>query len=148
VLAGELGFAEADAQALAAEVMAVIAHPQLAVLFAPGSLAEVPFAGRLGDDGPEIVGRLDRLVVTETEVIVADYKTNRPVPKDAGAVPPVYLRQMGLYRAALMRSFPGRNVRAVLVYSDGPKVIELEGSVLDEIISRVAAVRSAHGSLA
>jgi ATP-dependent helicase/nuclease subunit A len=147
-LAGELGFADADAKALAAEVMSVIAHPGLAALFAPGSLAEVPFTGRLGDDGPEIVGRLDRLAVTETEVVVADYKTNRPVPKNAGAVPLIYLRQMALYRAALMRAFPGRNVRAILVYSDGPKVIELEGSVLDEIISRVSAAPSAHGSLA
>jgi ATP-dependent helicase/nuclease subunit A len=55
---------------------------------------------------------------------------------------------MALYRAALLHAFPGRNVRAILVYSDGPKVIELAGSVLDEIISRVPAARSAHGSLA
>jgi ATP-dependent helicase/nuclease subunit A len=147
-LAGELGFAEADAKALAAEAMSVIAHPRLASLFAPGSLAEVPFAGRLGEGGPEIVGRLDRLSVTATEVTVADYKTNRPVPKDATVVPPIYLRQMALYRAALAHAFPGRAVRAVLVYSDGPKVIELSGSVLDEIISRVSAAHSAHGSLA
>ena len=147
-LAGELGFAGADGEALAAEAMSVIGHPSLAALFAPGSLAEVPFAGRLGDGGPEIVGRLDRLSVTETEVIVADYKTNRPVPKDAASVPPIYLRQMALYRAALARAFPGRIVRAVLVYSDGPKVIELPASILDEIISRVSAGHSAHGSLA
>jgi ATP-dependent helicase/nuclease subunit A len=108
----------------------------------------VPFAGRLGEDGPEIVGRLDRLAVTEKEVIVADYKTNRPVPRDAGAVPPIYLRQMALYRAALARAFPGRTVRAVLVYTDGPKAIELPADVLDEIISRVSSAHSAHGSFA
>jgi ATP-dependent helicase/nuclease subunit A len=147
-LAMDVGFSDSDAQQLAAEAMSVIAHPSLAALFAPGSLAEVPFAGRLGEDGPEIVGRLDRLAVTEKEVIVADYKTNRPVPRDAGAVPPIYLRQMALYRAALARAFPGRTVRAVLVYTDGPKAIELPADVLDEIISRVSAAHSAHGSFA
>jgi ATP-dependent helicase/nuclease subunit A len=147
-LAVDLGFSDIEAKQLAAEVMGVMAHPGLTSLFAPGSLAEVPFAGRLGDGGPEIVGRLDRLAVTDKEVIVADYKTNRPVPRDADAVPLIYLRQMALYRAALVRSFPGRVVRAILVYSDGPKVIELSSSVLDEIISRVSAAHLAHGSLA
>ena len=147
-LAAELGFADADAEKLTQEVLGVLAHPGLASLFAPGSLSEVPFAGRLGEGGAEIVGRLDRLAVTDKEVIVADYKTNRPVPRDDGAVAPIYLRQMALYRAALAQAFPGRNVRAILVYTDGPKVIELSTDVLDEIISRVSASRPAHGSVA
>ena len=147
-LAVELGFADADAEKLTQEVLGVLAHPGLASLFAPGSLSEVPFAGRLGDGGAEIVGRLDRLAVTDKEVIVADYKTNRPVPRDGGAVAPIYLRQMALYRAALAHAFPGRNVRAILVYTDGPKVIELSTDVLDEIISRVSASRAPHGSVA
>lgn len=147
-LAVELGFSDIEAKRLAAEVLGVMAYPGLMALFAPGSLAEVPFAGRLGDGGPEIVGRLDRLAVTDKEVIVADYKTNRPVPRDADGVPAIYLRQMALYRAALARAFPGRVVRAILVYSDGPKVIELSHSLLDEIISRVSAVHFVHGRLA
>ena len=79
---------------------------------------------------------------------VADYKTNRPVPRDAASVPPIYLRQMALYRAALLRTFPGRAVRAILVYTDGPKVIELPAALLDGIIARVSAPPSAHGSVA
>ncbi|HTI85856.1 MAG TPA: double-strand break repair helicase AddA [Alphaproteobacteria bacterium] len=138
-LAEGMGFAPEDAQRLAREVMGVLAHRELAALFGPGSLAEVPFAGRLGDGGPEIVGRLDRLVVSATEVIVADYKTNRPVARDAASVPRSYVRQMALYRAALLRSFPGRNVRCVLVYTDGPRVIELPATMLDAAISRGSA---------
>ena len=68
--------------------------------------------------------------------------------RDGGAVAPIYLRQMALYRAALAHAFPGRNVRAILVYTDGPKVIELSTDALDEIISRVSASRAAHGSVA
>lgn len=137
-LAVELGFTDADAEKLVQEVLGVLAHPGLASLFAPGSLSEVPFAGRLGEGGAEIVGRLDRLAVTDKEVIVADYKTNRPVPRDGEAVAPIYLRQMALYRAALAHAFPGRAVRAILVFTDGPKVIELSTAALDEVISRVS----------
>jgi ATP-dependent helicase/nuclease subunit A len=140
-LAAEFGFAKKAAADLAEEMLSVLAHPDLAALFAPGSLPEVPFAGRLGEDGAEIVGRIDRMAVTETEVIVADYKTNRPVPRDAASVPPIYLRQMALYRAALLRAFPGKRVRAILVYTDGPKVIELPTATLDDIISRISAPR-------
>ncbi|HET9149581.1 MAG TPA: double-strand break repair helicase AddA [Alphaproteobacteria bacterium] len=143
-----MGLPAEEAERTLAEVERVISAPDLAALFAPGSLAEVPFAGRLGEGGPEIVGRFDRLAVGDTEVIVADYKTNRPVPKDTVSVPEPYLRQMALYRAALLNAFPGRVVRCVLVYTDGPRVIELPAAALDRIIARVSAAPAAHGSLA
>jgi ATP-dependent helicase/nuclease subunit A len=147
-LAAAMGLSATEAERAVDEVERVIAAPALAALYASGSLAEVPFAGRLGENGPEIVGRLDRLSVTDVEVIVADYKTNRPVPKDAASVPLAYLRQMALYRAALARAFPGRAVRCVLVYTDGPRAIELPAAALDRIISRVSAAPAAHGSVA
>ena len=44
---------------------------------------------------------------------------------------------MALYRAALLRSFPGRTVRCILVYTDGPRVIELPATMLDAAIQGV-----------
>ena len=49
---------------------------------------------------------------------------------------------------AAMRRISGRAVRAILVYTDGPKVIELPAALLDGIIARVSAPPSAHGSVA
>ena len=71
------------------EVLAVLDDPRFAPLFAPGSRAEVPIVGRLARPGrtPILVsGQVDRLVVTPTAVLIADYKTNRPAPRSLAEV--------------------------------------------------------------
>ncbi len=60
-------------EALVAETLSVLRHPEFAPLFGPGSRAEVPIVGLVGDRA--LSARVDRLVVTATEVMVVDYKT-------------------------------------------------------------------------
>ncbi len=115
--------------AIAGEALDVIAHPDLADLFGPESLAEAPLAGRVGDT--VISARVDRLVVGERTVTVVDYKTDRTPPDAAVDVPPVYLRQMAAYRALLVRVFPGRSVRCLLLWTDGPSVTVLPDALLE-----------------
>jgi ATP-dependent helicase/nuclease subunit A len=59
-----------------------------------------------------------------------DFKTGSRVPAGLDAVPPAHLAQMGAYAAALARVFPGRTVRAGLLYTAGPRLIELSAGVL------------------
>src|SRR5262249_31718759 len=72
------GLDPAAARAIAAETLAVLAHPDFALLFGPGSIAEVAVVGRLGSR--VLSGQIDRLVVTPGEVMIVDYKSNRPPP--------------------------------------------------------------------
>ncbi|RAI60621.1 double-strand break repair helicase AddA [Roseicella frigidaeris] len=113
-----------------AEVLALLAAPAVAAAFAPGSLAEAPIAGRIG--GRLVAGQVDRLVVTPERVLVLDFKTNRPPPAAAEAVPPLYLRQMAAYRAVLRQAFPGRQVDCALVWTYGARLMPLPGGLLDE----------------
>ena len=113
----------ADAEELVAAALGVIDHPDLAHVFAPGTLAEAPLAGVV--DGVVIAGTVDRLLVSETEVIVVDFKTGRKVPDDAARVPDYHKAQMGAYAAVLAGIFPERPVRALLLYTVGPQLIEL-----------------------
>ena len=92
-----------------AEVLAILAHPALAPLFGPGSRAEVPLTGVVGE--LVVGGLVDRLAVLPDRVLVADFKTNRRPPADLAATPVLYLRQMAAYRAVLRAIFPGRRVR-------------------------------------
>ncbi|MBY0331514.1 MAG: PD-(D/E)XK nuclease family protein, partial [Acetobacteraceae bacterium] len=119
---------EEQAEVLA-EVLAVLAHPEVAAAFGPDSLAEAPIAGRVG--GQLIAGQVDRLVVGAARVLVLDYKTNRPPPRSLDAVPPLYLRQMAAYRAVLRAAFPGRPVACALVWTYGATVMPLPGALLD-----------------
>ena len=112
-----------ERNAIARETMAVLEHVEFAPLFAPGSRAEVPVVGLI--DGRALNGRIDRLVVTDEAVLIVDYKTNRPPPTDAAAVSPAYVEQLAAYRAALERIYPGRRVRTLLLWTDGPRLMEL-----------------------
>ncbi|MFM7029235.1 MAG: double-strand break repair helicase AddA [Chakrabartia sp.] len=118
----------ADVEELLGAALAVIDHPDLAHVFAPGALAEAPIAGVV--DGLVIAGIVDRLLVTDDSVTVVDFKTGRRVPKSVESVPDYYKAQMGAYAAVLQGIFPGRSVRAVLLYTAEPRLIDLPADLL------------------
>jgi len=120
---------DADRAEIAAETLAVLADPAFAALFGPGSLAEVRVAGQAGNT--VISGQVDRLCVTPDEVLVVDYKTNRPRPEKVPDVPLIYLRQMAAYRAALQGIYPDKPVCCVLLWTDGPVLMALPDALLD-----------------
>jgi ATP-dependent helicase/nuclease subunit A len=126
------GFEKAMQTALLDEVMAVLEDPAFAAVFGPGSRAEVPVTGTIEtQDGPRVIsGQIDRLVHTGMELMIIDFKTNRPPPALAQDVAPLYLKQMATYRAALRRIFPDLPVRAFLLWTDGPKCMELPDELL------------------
>jgi ATP-dependent helicase/nuclease subunit A len=130
-----------DADALADEVLAVLDDPQFAAAFAAtsqaeaGLLAELPEFGK----GARVNGRIDRLAVTDEQVLILDFKTNRPPPSSEADVPAVYLAQMALYRAGAAKIFPGRRIVCGLVFTDGPRLLQLSDVVLDAQMAGISA---------
>ncbi|MBB3033108.1 double-strand break repair helicase AddA [Alteriqipengyuania lutimaris] len=114
--------------AMIAQALAVLDHPDFAGLFAPGALAEVSLAATV--EGQVVTGKLDRLCVGEEEVLVVDYKTTRRPPDALEQVPAATLRQMSAYAHALAEIYPGRKIRAALLYTQGPHLIALSDAVL------------------
>jgi ATP-dependent helicase/nuclease subunit A len=108
---------------IVAQVCGILSDPQFAGLFGPGSLAEAPLAATL-DDGRVIAGTVDRILVEDTRVSVIDFKTGRVPPSDAD-IPNSHRRQMAAYAEALRVILPGRHVGAFLLYTAGPKLIQL-----------------------
>jgi len=123
-----LNVPDLEAEELVSTVLAVLDAPEFAAVFAPGALTEAPVAAVVGE--AVIAGSIDRLLVSETEVLAVDFKTGSRVPAGLDMVPPSHLAQMGAYAAALARVFPGRTVRAGLLYTAGPRLIELPQEVL------------------
>ncbi len=114
---------EAERHAIVADALRVLAEPGWADIFGPDALAEVPISAVVGE--LTISGTIDRLVLTSETVSVVDFKTARNVPRDADEVPRAYWKQMAWYAAALATIYPGRTIRAALLYSSAPKIIEL-----------------------
>ena len=127
-----------ERNAMVTEVLAVMSDPTFARAFAPGSRAEVEIAGRVAFRGGEaaVSGRVDRLAVTADEVLVVDYKTNRPVPVEP---PREYVRQLAVYRALLREIYPGRTVEAAILWTDGPILAPLAGDMLNRAESDLSA---------
>ena len=128
---------------IAEEVLRLLSNETFSELFAPGSRAEVPIVGRLifGDETVRVSGQIDRLAVTQGFVLIADFKTNRPPPRRIEDVPPIYLRQLALYRAVLTKLYPDKPVRAALIWTEVPDLMELSGEVLDAALARVTSAR-------
>jgi len=70
-------------------------------------------------------------------VLIADYKTNRPAPRNLAEVPDPYVLQLALYRAVLTELYHDRCVSALLVWTDIPDFMEIPGSVLDGALTCV-----------
>ena len=130
---------EADGLAFWHEVDAVLSDPELGALFGAGSRAEVPIAGMVNTAsdpaGRPIVGQVDRLVVEDDRVLIVDYKTNRPPPKEVSGVPPVYLRQMGLYVRALQSVYPEKSIVAALLWTDAVRLMALPSELLESALT-------------
>jgi ATP-dependent helicase/nuclease subunit A len=126
---------------LADDVLALLADPALAWIFAADGISEVTLSARLSEQGLAVTGRIDRLIVAAQEITIVDYKTDQQLPKAPGEVSPNYLRQMALYRQAMADAYPHRAIRAILVWTSGPQVMELPGGLLDGAMRDLQASR-------
>jgi ATP-dependent helicase/nuclease subunit A len=135
--------AEEDRKKIAEEVLLLLTNENFSELFAPGSRAEVPIVGRLILGGQEVrvSGQIDRLAVTQTAVLIGDFKTNRPAPRRIEDVPQSYVRQLALYRAVLAKLYPERPLRAALIFTEVPDLMELSGELLDAALARITSAR-------
>ena len=126
-------FSSAEQAEIARQVFAILDNENFAGVFALGSRAEVPIVGRISGPGGgavPVAGQMDRLVVTEEAVLAVDYKTDRIVPAGIQEAPEAYITQVALYRALLMRLYPEKTVRAALLFTTAPLLIEIPASVM------------------
>jgi ATP-dependent helicase/nuclease subunit A len=120
------------------KVLAILDDTNFAALFAPGSRAEVPLVGRLtraGADPILVSGQVDRLAVAGGIVLIADYKSDRSVPAKLDEVEP-YVAQLALYQGVLARIYPDKTVRAALVFTEAPLLLELPATAMEAALGK------------
>jgi ATP-dependent helicase/nuclease subunit A len=116
-------------KSFATEILAVLRHPEFAAIFGPGSRAEVPVTGQVGKK--TLSGQMDRVLVTDKEVLIIDYKTNRPPPRAVKDVAAIYLKQMAAYRSVIQNIYPQHAIKCALLWTDGPLLMPLPANLLD-----------------
>jgi len=133
-------WSETARHALAERLLALIGDARFAPVFAAGSRAEVSIVGRLERPGhlPALVsGQIDRLLVTPHEVLIVDFKTNQAPPAGTENAPLVYIRQLALYRALLQKLYPQRPIRAAILWTETPELVEISAPALDAELASI-----------
>ncbi|MEM8790591.1 MAG: double-strand break repair helicase AddA [Pseudomonadota bacterium] len=126
------GLDPAVAGEVKAEAIAVLEDPDLAWIFADGTLGEVEvsFATELSGAFP-MLGRIDRLVIGEQSVTIVDFKSDAAAPVSEEEIPEAYLAQLGAYRAALNEIYPDKEIVAGLLFTRTRQLIRPKPEALD-----------------
>ena len=134
-------WSETDREMARLQVEGILGADGFAPIFSPGSRAEVAIMGEVEVRGRKrlVSGMIDRLAVTDDEVMVVDYKTNRPAPTQLSEVPSAYILQLALYRALLQPLYPGKKIAATLLFTEAPRLIALPDAALDEALARLTS---------
>jgi ATP-dependent helicase/nuclease subunit A len=88
----------------------------------PSAFTELPI---MYSDGDTVhTGRIDRVIVTDDEVRIYDYKTFKVGKKDIPALTKEYYDgQLKYYEAACSRLYPGRKVSTFLIFTSLPEIV-------------------------
>ena len=120
---------------LVEEVWRIREHPECACVFSAQAQAEVSVVGHLhASDGTVYTfsGQIDRLIITESEVHIIDFKSNRVIPDKVQDVSRAYIHQLWVYRALLKQTFPQRTLHASLLWTRRPRLMRVPGELLDD----------------
>ncbi len=107
---------------IVSETLKILNDPDFSDIFGPGSMAEVPITGLLHKN-QLVSGQIDRLLIKDDKILIVDYKTNRPSPKEAKNIPETYVHQMRLYKELISKIYPGRDVSCALIWTDDARLM-------------------------
>ena len=127
---------------ISTEVFSILDSPEFSKIFSPGSKAEVSVIGSTKSFGKNVFlnAQVDRIYITDNEVFIVDYKSNKDVPKTIGDVPSIYLGQMAVYRDLVRSIYPKHEIVCSLLWTNKPKMMILDGDLLDATLTQLNSV--------
>ncbi len=108
----------------------LLRQPELGVFFSETAQSEVTIGGKNG-----FSGRIDRLAMTDDSIFLLDYKTNRQPPNVVGPEHR-YAQQMAGYAQNLQSAFPGRDVKAALLWTQTGQITWISEAVLSQALDQ------------
>ena len=123
---------DADRRDVMGEAELVLAADHPKTVFAPDTLAEIPVSADL--HGTRIHGVIDRLIISESEVHVIDFKSNSTVPDSPATCPPGLLRQMGAYAHALEQIYPDHTIRTAILWTRNAQLMWLPHDIVTDAL--------------
>ncbi len=121
------------------EALKIINDAQFGDLFSQDSRAEVAIMGKskLLPNDMIINGMIDRMIIKQDEILVLDYKTNRPPPKNIEGAAPQYINQMACYWALLQETYPKHKIKCALLWTDVPDLMEIPVDLMQHALAKL-----------
>ncbi|MEN3929806.1 double-strand break repair helicase AddA [Microvirga sp. W0021] len=118
---------ETERSKLINDVLILLGTDELKPLFGATARAEVPITGTLlTSAGPlPVSGQVDRFVVLENQVLIADFKSSFRPPEHSQPVPQEYVAQLALYADLLTELYPQHTIKTFVIWTNGPVVREV-----------------------
>ncbi|HHB82410.1 MAG TPA: hypothetical protein ENK61_02950 [Devosia sp.] len=119
-------------QSIRDKALSILSGPDAKLLFGKNSRAELPiFVYGENDLNPiQIIGRVDRTIVSNDEVLLVDFKSNATPPASELHVSGPYLTQMGLYLRCGQKLFPEHKVSTALYWTSTQNLMMLSNELL------------------
>lgn len=93
-------------------------------LYSHKNKAEIPIAGFAGDKF--VSGYIDLLIFKDSEIIIADYKTNRDVSENKEKLVEKYRGQLELYKEILQKIYPEKTIKICLIFTMSKEIVYLQ----------------------
>ncbi len=106
---------------IAAIIKRLLAGQKTAKFFSEAVMSEVPLIGKVGSR--IISARIDKMLVTDNEVHIIDYKTSENPPQ---SVPEAHVEQLRAYALLVERKYPDKSVRAGLIWTETGRYDEVD----------------------
>jgi ATP-dependent helicase/nuclease subunit A len=118
------GLTEEDATTILSKITKLLENANFAKIFSPQALIEAPIY--LKDDAGNLqLRRLDRVLVTDEEVLILDYKTNRIAPQNLNNLPATYVKQMREYKDIMAKIYPNKKIRGIILFIESMSHFEI-----------------------
>jgi ATP-dependent helicase/nuclease subunit A len=113
------------------EIFNLMDNPDFNILLSSNGLSEVPIMGQIPElDNMNVSGQIDRMVITDTQILLADYKTDKDLSKDT-PLPEQYVLQMALYQSACKHIYPNKTIKCFIIATAKPDIIEIDTMMLN-----------------
>tara|TARA_R110002096_G_scaffold46032_8_gene123103 strand:+ start:6334 stop:9687 length:3354 start_codon:yes stop_codon:yes gene_type:complete len=118
------------ASILIKEAINLLKKPDLRhIFFDPNSIAEVGITAPLEPLGRDILGYIDRLIVTGSTILAVDFKSNTGVPGTIEQTPKGILAQQGAYLLALQQIYPDHVIDIAILWTRTGQIMSIPHNI-------------------
>jgi ATP-dependent helicase/nuclease subunit A len=112
------------------EAIALLANPDLHhIFFDPNSMAEVGITAPLEPLGRDMMGYIDRLIISDSTVLVVDFKSNVGIPATVQQTPKGILAQQGAYLLALQQIYPDHVIDIAVLWTRTGEIMSIPHNI-------------------